>query len=143
MPSVAVAILEDIAKALRVSGLFKDVRLGQGSSATVVPRAHLAYDGHDVFLSDDGPGSLWVRLRARVTVHTRSGDQDDGSRRAVDLCAAAAGTLLQDPHRQQRCRDLPIGLATEIGRTELTPGIRRPEVEAVFDVRCHFETEEL
>jgi hypothetical protein len=47
--------------------------------------------------------------------------------------------LLEDPFRGERCQDLPIGRATELGRSELVRGLKRPEVEMAFVVRCHFE----
>ena len=51
----------------------------------------------------------------------------------------AMATLLEDPFRGERCQDLPIGQATELGRSELVRGLKRPEVEMTFVVRCHFE----
>jgi hypothetical protein len=139
--STAAGILQDIVSALRDTGAFREVTLGPPGESSVVPRAHVAYESQDVFPSDDSASGLWGRLRVRVTIHTRSDGRAEGTARAADLAATAAQALLADPYRGQRCRDLPIGSATEIERSEITPGIRRPEVEAAVSVRCHFEEE--
>jgi len=141
MPAAATSILEDIVSTLGGTGLFTEVSLGRHEGSTAVPRAHVTYEGHDVFLSDDSSGNVWVRLQARVAVRTRSDDFAEGITRAADLCASVADALLADPYRGQRCRHLPIGPATQIGQTKMTPGIRRPEVEMTFGVCCHFEQE--
>ncbi len=142
MSSTATEILQDIVSALNDSGLFAEVSLGISEASTAVPRAYVTYEGQDTFLSDDHSASLWVRLRVRVTIRTRSDSRGEGVARAADLYASAAEALLTDAYRTQHCCNLPIGRATEIGRSEITPGIRRPEVEMTFGVRCHFEQED-
>ena len=142
MPSTATAILQDIASTLAGAGLFAEVSLGKSEGSTAVPRVYVTYEGHDIFLSGDSAANLWVRLRARVGIRTRSDDFAEGIARAADLYTSAAEILMADPYRGQRCRDLPIGPATEIGQSEVTVGIRRPEVEMTFGLRCHFEQED-
>ncbi|MHC4981546.1 MAG: hypothetical protein ACYTF6_00045 [Planctomycetota bacterium] len=142
MPSTLTAILQDIVSTLVDSGLFAEVSLGNSEGSTAVPRAHVTYEGHEVFFSDDNAGNLWVRLRARVLIRTRSDNLATRLARTADLGTSAGDALMADPYRGQRCRDLPIGGATELGRSELTHGIRRPQVEMALAVRCHFEQEE-
>jgi len=135
-------VLQDLLQTLRAGGAFALVSLGEAGSATAAPRATLAYEGEEAFPSDDGAASRWIRLRARVIVHTRSENAAQALLRASDLCQAAGQAILSDPYRGQRCRDLPIGRATEIGRSEMSSGAFRPEVEMSFAVRCHFEVPE-
>ena len=66
----------------------------------------------------------------------------EGVCRAIELSALASEAVLDDPYRGQRCCDLPIGRATEIGHSELVSGLKRPEVEITVAVRCHFEVQE-
>jgi hypothetical protein len=138
----ATEILQDLASVLRDSDLFALVTLGPAGSASEVPRAAVILEGQDFFQADDSASSLWVRLRVRIAIHLRGDDPAEGIARAGQLCASAVEAILADPYRAGRCRDLPIGRATEIGRTELTPGLKRPEAEVNLAVRCHFEIEE-
>ena len=70
--SATSAILQDLLTALRSSGKFAAATLGNAGSDTSVPRVSLCYEGQETFPSDDDASSRWVRLRACVTVHTRS-----------------------------------------------------------------------
>lgn len=142
MASAVTAILKDIVSTLADAGLFATVSLGKSASDSAVPRAHVIYEGHDTFPSDDSSSNLWGRVRARVTIRTRSDDLAGGVTRAADLCTSAAEALMGDPFRGQLCRDLPIGPATEIGQSEIASDVRRPEMEITFRVRCHFEQED-
>jgi hypothetical protein len=141
MPSAA-DVLQDLLQTLRGTGLFALVSLGDAGTASVVPRASVWYDGQEVFPSDDDVANRWVRLRARVTVHTRSENASEAILRAADLSEAAGEAILSDPYRGKRCLDLPIGRATEVGRSEMSFASKRPEAEMSFTVRCHFEAAE-
>lgn len=142
MPSTSADILNDVVSTLRGTGQFAQVTLGKSDTASAIPRVCITHEGEESFRPDDASSSQWVRLRACITVHTRSDNTHEATLRAVDLSGAAAQSLLVDPYRGQRCQDLPIGRATEIGRCELSRTVRRPEVEAAFYVCCHFESEE-
>jgi hypothetical protein len=138
----ATEILQDLASVLRGGGLFALVTLGPSGSASEVPRAAVVFEGQDFFQADDDISALWLRLRLRIAVHIRCDDPAESIARAGQLCASVAEAILEDPYRSGRCRDLPIGRATEIGRTEFTPGLRRPEAEVSLAVRCHFQIEQ-
>jgi hypothetical protein len=135
----ATEILYDLVSSLRASELFALVTLGGCGSSGGVPRAAVLLEGQDFFQADDCPATLWVRLRVRIAIHLRSDDSAESIDRAGQLCASSVQALLSDPYRGQRCKDLPMGRATEIGRTELVPGLKRPEAEVTLTVRCHFE----
>lgn len=139
MSSVASEILADLVQALRGTGKFRHVTLGEAGSAAEVPRASVLHEGQDSFQPDDAVGVQWYRLRATVSVHTRSTDASEAVTRANELYEEATQALLQDPFRSGHCQDLPIGRATEIGRSQLVRDLKRPEVEMAFDVRCHFQ----
>jgi len=132
-------ILQDLVQALRQSGQFAAVSLGGGDGETAIPRASVECQGQETFRPDDSPAGRWVRLRARVVVRTRTASDAETVSRLADLCEAAIATVLADPHRGGRCRDLPIGAATEVDRVEFNASVRRPEAEASFVVRCHLE----
>lgn len=142
MSPLAAAILQDMVQSLHATEQFALVTLGPSGSATVVPRANVLYDGQDVFQPDDTPSSQWMRLRVSIILRTRSDAAAEGICRAIELSALASEALLDDPYRGQRCCDLPIGRATEIGHSELVSGLKRPEVEITVAVRCHFEVQE-
>lgn len=142
MASTETAICRDAAAALAASGLFAETHVGLDAASNAVPRASVAVEGREVFLSDDRPNGLWVRLRLRVFVRDRADNVGDGVARTADLCAAAGAALLADPKRGGLCRDLPVGRATELGATDKVTGVRRPAVEASLAVRCHYETED-
>ena len=141
MASVVTEILQDLLEALRATGKFRLVSLGEAPSATDVPRASVLYEGQESLQPDDSASATWHQLRISVSVHTRSTEAAEAITRSNELCEEAMGALLQDPYRGNRCRDLPVGRATEIGRSQLVRGLKRPEVEVTFDVRCHLETE--
>jgi hypothetical protein len=141
MSEPATDILQDIASSLQAAGHFALVTLGSAGPAGEVPRAAVLLEGQDYFQADDRSSALWGRLRARVAVHVRCDNEADALARAGQLSADCVQTLLADPYRGGRCKDLPIGRATEVGRVELTPGLRRPEAEVSLAVRCHFEIE--
>lgn len=138
--TVANQILQDLVSVLRACGHFATVTLGTVGD-TAAPRAAVHYEGQDFFSADDRPAARYVRLRCRVTIHTRCSHAGEQAARELDLSAAACEALLVDPYRGNLCRDLPIGKATEIGRIESAP-TNRPEVETSFAVRCHFEIPE-
>jgi len=142
MASVATSILQNIVAALRAGGQFALVTLGQPGSSTAVPRATLRFEGQERFCSDDTPDTTWVRLRARLTVHTRSPKDSDLATKVIDLCDSATSAILTDPSRGGLCCELPIGGATEIDRLQPESGIRRPAASAAFDIRCHYEISE-
>lgn len=133
-------ILQDLLQALRRSGPFATVSLGGEDGQAAVPRASVEPVGQDVFGPDDSPDGRWVRLRARVVIRTRSQGPAEAVARIGDLCEAAVAAVLADPHRGGRCRDLPIGRATEVDRVEVRTPLRLPDVEGSFLVRCHLET---
>jgi len=91
------------------------------------------------FLPDDTPDTRWVRLRAKVVIRTRSQDESEAAKRMCQLSQAAMASLLADPYRGGRCNDSSVGRATEADHAEVNTLIRRPEVEAGFMVRCHFD----
>ncbi|MBS3734482.1 MAG: hypothetical protein KGY99_06095 [Phycisphaerae bacterium] len=141
MTSTERAILEDAYQALAASGLFAATSIGDGGASNAVPRASVTFEGRDVFISDDRPDMLWMRLRLRVVVHDRAADAADGAGRLAALSAAAGEALLADAYRSGLCRDLPVGRATEIASADPVAA-RRPEVEVALRLRCHFETQE-
>ena len=135
-------ILNDLLTTLRSAGSFRQVTIGEDGAHTDVPRCAVIYDDHELFGPDDSATSNWVRLRATIRVRTRSVDVVEGIQRVHTLCQQAADSLLADPFRAQSCANLPIGRATEVGRFQLARGLKRPEVEMFFDLRCHFELQE-
>ena len=142
MAANAAEILQDIVNALRGTGVFEIVSLGDSGSSTVTPRASVLFDTEEFFQPDDVHSMRWIRLCARVRLRLRSANSAEGIARATDLCVAAAEAILEDPYRGQRCQHLPVGRATEVARCEINPSLRRPEIEVILAVRCHFETQE-
>jgi hypothetical protein len=143
MSSTATAILQDMVATIGGTGVFALASLGERPGATVVPRAYVRLEGLDTFAPDDSPSTQWMRVRASVVVHTRGEDDAEAVARAADLCIVAGGALLADPFRGEKCRDLPVGRATEVSRHEIDASPRRPEIRASFSVRCHYEVQEL
>ena len=141
MTARATEILQDITGTLRTSGLFETVTLGEDAGSAAIPRAGVLLDSFEVFPCDDGGAQWWARLSVRLCLRVRSNDYSTAVSRLMDLAVAATEALMEDPYRGQRCLDLPIGLATETGRFEITPRLRRPDMEGSVAVRCHFETE--
>jgi len=142
MASTTGDILQDMVAALRTAGGFALVTLGPAGTSTAVPRAAVLYEGTEEFPSDDRPAARWLRIRAAVSVHTRSDDPAEGCARASELCQAASEALMADPYRNGKCSDLPVGRATELGHWQLDESLKRPEVEISFAVRCHLEMAE-
>ena len=142
MTQTASQILADLVRALRETGAFGLVTLGQAASATETPRAAVICEGQDRLTPDDAAGSTWTRVRASVSIRARSSDSTQATNRILALCEQAAAAMLDDPHRGGLCHDLPVGKATEIGQGQLDRDLRRPEAGATLDVRCHFETEQ-
>jgi len=142
MASEAARILENIVEALRSAGVFASVALGEQGSATEVPRANVLPECEETLRPDDLADARWVRLSARVVLRTRADSGSEGLSRLMDLHRAAADALLADRFRGGICRDLPVGMATELGRAEIARGVRRPELEMSFPVRCHYQLQE-
>jgi hypothetical protein len=138
MPAPVSEILQDMIQALRAGGQFAAVSLGSGTE-TCVPRLRIEYEGQEVFRPDDMPDGRWVRLRAKVVVHTRTQSPAQGVARLSELCDAAIAALMADPYRGGQCRDLPIGRATEIDRIDRDHAATSPEAQASFVIRCHLE----
>ncbi len=138
MASTASEILQDLADTLRATGEFAQVTVGPGGSNTAVPRASVLLESAEYFQPDDSPTGQWVRLRSRITIRTRNQDASAAVMRANDLCTSAAASLMTDAYRGGRCMALPIGLPTEVGRSDLSTSLRRPEVEMSFGVRNHY-----
>jgi hypothetical protein len=134
-------ILQDLASALSGSGRFSMVTVGPSPQATAVPRAAVMFEGLDFSPADDQPSASYVRLRARVVVHTRAEGPSQAASCGTDISAAAANALLEDPWRGGRCQNLPTGRATEVGRLETSPP-RGNEVELALALRCHFVSQE-
>ncbi len=142
MASTASDILQSLAAALRGTGEFAHVTIGDGGGNTAVPRASVLFDSSEDVQPDDQPTDCWIRLRTRIVIRTRSQDAAAAITRANDLCTSAAAALLADPYRGGLCEILPIGRATELGRRELGTSLRRPEVEMSFGVRNHYVASE-
>ena len=142
MASETAAILESIVETLRSAGVFASVELGERGSATEVPRANVLPECEETLRPDDLADARWLRLSARVILRTRADNRAEGLSRLMDLHRAAADALLADRFRGGLCRDLPVGRATELGRAEVARGIRRPELEMSFPVRCHYQVQE-
>lgn len=135
-------ILADIVQTLREAGGFSQVVLGQAPAGADLPRASVRFDGLDESRPDDRPDGRWFRLRARIVIHTRSAGTSEAVTRTLELSRSAAAALLEDPYRGQRCRDLPIGKATEVSHCAASAAVKLPEAEATLTVHCHFELAE-
>lgn len=150
MASLDTDILNDLTAVLRASGAMASVEPAGRRSETAVPRASILFERSESFPSDPWPTSRWIRLQARVLIHTRCESPSQGQARLNDLAATACEALLADPYRGGRCRDLPIGRATEVQiirqpKDERYPeratslDVRSPERELCLTVRCHYE----
>jgi hypothetical protein len=142
MPNTAGEILVDIRDTLRSAGLFSTVSIGADADAAAAPRAEIAFIGLDESLADDVPRGRQSKLRARVAIHAKPGSSGDVLDRLLDLAGQAGEALLTDRFRGNRCRDLPVGRATEIGRVSPEPGVKPPAQAVGFDVYCHYLTQE-
>ncbi len=141
MSSVANSILNDLADSLTACGKFELVTVGGAGSSTAIPRADVAYEGKESFRPDDSPTQRWMRLRARVTIRTRSNDPAEAVSKLADLCESAADAILTDRFRSSLTCDLPIGGATEIVSEETSYTIKRPESQGSISVNCHYQIE--
>ncbi|MBI5723191.1 MAG: hypothetical protein HZA50_04475 [Planctomycetes bacterium] len=141
MSSAATAILQDIVSTLRAAAPSASISLGAAPAGAEVPRLAVVLEQVESFNPDDSADGRWHRLIARVIVRTRCENQPDGLARAAELCESAAESLFTDPGRSGLCSDLPIGRATEVGRTESSTTVRHPDYEMGFIIRCHFESE--
>ncbi|MFB3894139.1 MAG: hypothetical protein ACE15C_19215 [Phycisphaerae bacterium] len=139
MGAIATAILDDMAAALRASGKFALVSVGENTSETAVPRAAVIFEGQEDLRPDGLAGARWLRVRARIAIRTRSQESAAGAARAADLCDSAVSTLLADPTRGGRCHDIAAGKATEVEKAGMSGGVERPEIEMGVIVRCHVE----
>ena len=142
MDAAATTILNDIVLTLKAMGCFAHVGLGRAGSESDVPRAHVEIDSLEHFRPDDSAGTYWVRLGARISLHTRSNDPAEAVRRMANLCAQVCEALLEDAYRGGFCQDLPIGEATQIVRRDASAAVRRPEVEGSVLVYCHYAVSE-
>jgi hypothetical protein len=140
MASAPSQILDSIVGALRDADVFKTVAL-EDDSAGDAPRAVVAFDGYELLSPDDAVDRQWGRLRATVAVYTLGTAPAETAARAAELCEAAMAAVAEDPFRGGLCGDLPVGKATEVGRCQVIRTLKRPEAGMVFDLRCHFETE--
>lgn len=141
MTAKGTEILQDITETLRASGVFETVSLGEDAGSDALPRASVTLESFQTFACDDGGAESWVRLCVSIRMRVRAGDYSTAVSRLTDLAAEATEALMEDPYRGQRCLDLPVGRATEIGRLELTAGLRRPDLEGSVAARCHFEAQ--
>ncbi len=134
-------ILADIRQAIADTQAFAAVTLGADKDSAHWPRAEVMLTSTEAVPADDDPESHWFTLRANVFIHVRATHEGSAISRALDLAQTAQESLLADPYRGQRCRDLPIGRATEIGQTRPEPGFKSPYLAVAFDVRCRFESD--
>ncbi len=141
MSSVTTSILDDLASALRSSSKFELVTIGGAGSSTAIPRADVTFEGKELFRPDDSPTQRWVRIRARVTIRTRSGDPAEAVSKLADLCESAGDAIVSDRFRSGLACDLPIGSATEILSEETSYAIKRPESQGSLSVNCHYQIE--
>ncbi len=141
MAGAIAEILTDLAEALRGSGAFRAVTIGPDQDAARWPRAEVLMASTSEERPDDLPDGRWIRLSAKVCIHVRSSGQADATVRALELAESAQQSLLADRFRGQRCLDLPVGRATEIGPARPEPLVRAPYAAVSFEVRCHFELE--
>ncbi len=140
MPDSTSAILADLRDALKACGQFATVTLGDGDVGPAVPRATVSLAGVERFGPDDEPDGAWLRVIARVSLHTREPNGPAAQVRTGELLEAAVEAILADPTRGGRCRHLPIGAATEV--VKIAPAdVRRPGAAAQFTVRCHARKE--
>ncbi len=141
MPSKAGEILADIRDTLRAIGSFASVTTGPDRDAARWPRAEVQLVSIEQSPADDRAGRLWTCLRARLCLHVSAPEQGSALERAMELTDAAQQALRVDRFRNQRCRDLPVGLATELGPARVEPNVKSPYLAMSFEIRCHFESE--
>jgi len=139
MDSSGAQILQNIVATLRSTEEFALVTLGKTDSATSVPRAHVLYEGQEILTADDTYSARWMRLKVGILIHSRAKNGPAGVVRATELSTLALEALLEDRFRAANCCDLPVGEATELSGIEFPTCIRRPEIETILKLRCHFE----
>jgi hypothetical protein len=136
--SAATEITRAAAAAIRQSGSFALVTEGPFGTSALLPRAAVLVEGLAPTPCDDRPAPAAWRLTLRVVVRARG--QAQGSAGALyDLCDAAAGALLSSAQLRGLCRALPGAAPIEVGQAQQSGPLRQPEMEASFEVRCHFE----
>ncbi len=142
MSSKARDILTNIRDTLRVSDIFADVTIGPDSDSAQIPRAEVNLIGVDESPANDRPTGKFCTLRAKVCVHVQCHKPSNAFARALDLAASACEALLTDRFRNDDCRDLPTGKATETGPLKIEPKVKKPYLAVTFEIRCNFESEE-
>ena len=138
MSSRAGDILTDLRDTLRRTGAFAAVTIGPDGDASRWPRAEILLVGLTEMPSDDLPGARWAALKVKVCIRVRSSPQEAVAR-GLELAAAAQEALLEDRFRSQLCRDLPVGLATELGAVKVAAKVKPAGAGLSFGVVCHFE----
>lgn len=141
MSSLIAEILSDLCEALRSAGVFEAVTVGPDADSARWPRAEVLLLSADEKHSDDAPDQRWTTLRASVRIQVRAAGPTDTLERGLQLAQDAQEAILADRFRGQRCRDLPIGKATELGPAKLEPHVKPPCLAVSFEVRCHFESQ--
>jgi hypothetical protein len=139
VPTKVGEILTDILDAIRNTEAFAAVTLGPDNDAARWPRAEVVPITIEHLQPEDAPEGQWCALSAQVYIHVRSTEKASGLERALSLAGTAQAAVLTDRFRTHRCRDLPIGKATELGPAKFKPEVRSPYLAVAFEVRCHFE----
>jgi len=134
-------ILHDLGDSLRGTDAFASVTVGPDPDGARWPRAEVLFASADDRRPDDRSDGRWTTLRATVRISVRSSRPGDALGRALGLAGSAQEAILADRFRGQRCRDLPVGRATELGPVQTEPRLKPPHLAVSFEVRCHFETE--
>lgn len=138
------AIVQDLVRCLRESGLFAEVTAGGCALQTSLPRAELLGESQEFFRPDDSAGGQWIRLRVRLVVRTRCSRQADTRNRPGELMQAAIAAIMADPYRGGLCQDLPIGLASELERVAAADKAEKKEaVEGEMAAILRFHSEQL
>ena len=138
MSSMIAEILGDLCEALRGAGVFEAVTVGPDADSARWPRAEVLLISTDEKHSDDAPDQRWTELRASVRIQVRAPRPSDALERGLQLAQDAQEAILADRFRGQRCRDLPIGRATELGPAKAAPQVKPPTLAVSFEVRCPF-----
>jgi len=140
--STEAAILTDLCETVRATGAFAAVTIGPDADSARWPRAEILFESLRRIPAEDRADAFWCALTARVRISLRLASGSADPQRALDLAETVGQALLVDRFRGQRCRDLPIGRATELGPTQLKTDLKQPYLAASFEVRCHFESQE-
>lgn len=139
------AIVQDLVRCLRESGLFAEVTAGGCALQTSLPRAELLGESQEFFRPDDSAGGQWIRLRVRLLVRTRCSRQADTRNRPAELMQAAIAAIMADPYRGGLCQDLPVGLASELERVAAAAdkAEKKEAVEGEMAAILRFHSEQL